>query len=167
MRSASETIGFCCSGLGFSGASDLAWITCGGSFSDCPAPTRSAAFTRLPSRRISPLRSSFSSSVWVTAGKCRLNQRSSRMPSSSAAIFLISGINRAHDPEAGEQGEDGKHHRADDVEGGGPVLPFLKKQHAVQREGREGGVAAQDAGGEEGAHFRRQVKLQSRRFDNK
>src|SRR6185295_6818626 len=53
----------------------------------CPASTRSPALARLPSSLIWPVRKSFSSLPWPSAGKYRLNQRSSRW---SASCCLIS-----------------------------------------------------------------------------
>src|SRR5688572_21236830 len=49
---------------------------------------RSPAFARLPSSLIWPVRSSFSSRPWPSAGKRRLNQRSSRWSASSSLISI-------------------------------------------------------------------------------
>src|SRR5687768_14764756 len=49
---------------------------------------RSPALARLPSSRTWPVRSSFSSRPWPSAGKCRLNQRSSLWSASSCLISI-------------------------------------------------------------------------------
>src|SRR5688572_1977028 len=53
-----------------------------------------------------------------------------------------------HEPKPGEKPRDRKHDGADDVEGREPELAPPVEQRRIEREGREGGVPAQDSGGE-------------------
>ena len=55
----------------------------GGTRRTCPAVSRSSGFTRLPSTRTCPVRAHFETMPKPICGKWRLNQRSSRTPSSS------------------------------------------------------------------------------------
>ena len=56
---------------------------------------------------------------------------------------------RLHDPEAEHQARDRAGHRAADIERRQKMFVAFPQQHRVERKGREGRVAAQDAGGEE------------------
>ena len=57
----------------------------GGTRSVCPANSRSPGVARFPSTRNCPVRAQRDTMLNDASGKCRLNQRSRRMPSSSGA----------------------------------------------------------------------------------
>src|SRR6202789_1509934 len=90
------------------------------------------------------------------------------MPSSSLPMSAVSALilDRAHDPEACEQRHDREDRGAGHIGRRARIGAALDEQHAVEREGREGGVAAKDADGEEGAQFRRQAELERTKLDD-
>jgi hypothetical protein len=57
----------------------------GGTLMDWPASTRSPGAARLPSTRSCPVRAQRDTMLKLASGRCRLNQRSRRIPSSSDA----------------------------------------------------------------------------------
>ena len=83
--SRSETVGIS-RGLGGGAA-----VTPGGRRMVWPGSTRSLPSARLPSIRTWPVRKSFCRAPWLSSGKWRWNQRSSRRPASSSATAARSG----------------------------------------------------------------------------
>src|SRR5688572_21906916 len=83
-----------------------------------------------------------------------------RMPSSSGSMLRSSGIESPHQPEACEKRQDRKHHRTNYVESRQGVFALLQQQDAVERKGREGGIATQNTDRQKSAQLRRQIQFQ-------
>src|SRR6478735_423705 len=64
----------------------------GGMRTDWPAASRVAASARWPSTRTWPVRQSFWIAPWVRPGKCRRNQRSSRISASSSETMRATAL---------------------------------------------------------------------------
>src|SRR6516165_1031314 len=87
-------------------------------------------------------------------------QRGAISPAEEAHERKVSG-EVAHEREPGRQAADRQRDRSDDVERRKPQFAALVEQHGIERERRKGGVAAEDAGGQEQAPVLRDGAFES------
>src|ERR1051325_3424183 len=89
------------------------------------------------------------SSSWLDLPSRSTEERSLRGINSGEMPLRRSSREIAHQREPGKQPADGKPDREQNVERREAELAAFVVQRDIEREGREGGVAAEDAGGEE------------------
>src|SRR5688572_24631467 len=88
-NAASSSVNCWCSGFGRSACSGT--VSAGGKRMDCPTSSLSPGAALLPSTRNWPVRAQRETRLKLTSGMLRLNQRSSRMPSSSSETLKVRG----------------------------------------------------------------------------